>query len=538
MLLPPRTHGWLRNHLYPRWLDLILLWQCWTLDWRNPRLNSNTNRSCSWQLLNTTMLPQTTSFVIPNLLLETGAIWKKALLPCETSLLPLMSTLARFFGIRLMPRLFVALLLSPSVLSLNRLNKLPPTTARPVDMAIAPYKLISLLPFSSLPMNKKYGDFETPTQTHLTPSSLSLRICFPISYWGPDSWNPTFSPSLRDLHGATVDRLGLHPHAWHFLCFISCAFHPSRLPMHRRCRLDRPPTLHPLQYFSFVLKQLLLIMLCGVLLFVLPYIFLPIGWLRVMFVCVKILWWEDWAVVFDDWLNHLGGIDERPWVGIAVFDLVFFFLKLVFWFLALRWFLIIPLSYFLAPIFSFELFGLKVFFSFGFCLKTLFPHIHSPRYIIFLHFLIRIYTCGGFPRLGPLRWPLWEFFAFSGFLEFGFLFFLVHFIFVNSSRAHIGFGNCGFLFSFTPCLLSFLPCFALFVLLFALLFFRFYSNHEGNEVTMSTPLRSYEVTKLNDVMSKAIFFYLSIFHSCLLTWTQFFLALFLFCFDFFIRLMR
>jgi len=30
-------------------------------------------------------------------------------------------------------------------------------------------------------------------------------------------------------------------------------------------------------------------------------------------------------VVFDDLLNHLGGIDERPWVGIAVFDLVFFF---------------------------------------------------------------------------------------------------------------------------------------------------------------------------------------------------------------------
>jgi len=61
-----------------------------------------------------------------------------------------------------------------------------------------------------------------------------------------------------------------------------------------------------------------------------------------------------------------------------------------------------------------------------------------------------------------------------------------------------------FFFPFPPAFLNF----ALFVFCFSPCssFFLFYSNHEGNEVTMSTPLRSYEVTKLNDVMSKAISF--------------------------------
>lgn len=106
---------------------------------------------------------------------------------------------------------------------------------------------------------------------------------------------------------------------------------------------------------------------------------------------------KGWAVVFDGWLNRLGGIGERTRVGIAVFFYFIFYcfeIGLLIFSLALV-FVIFP---FLAPIFLFELFGLKFFV---FCLK-LFPHIHSPRYIIFFHFLIRIYTCGGLPRLVPV----------------------------------------------------------------------------------------------------------------------------------------
>ena len=168
-------------------------------------------------------------------------------------------------------------------------------------------------------------------------------------------------------------------------------------------------------------------------------------------------------------------------------------------------------SYFI----SLELFGLKFFSLFFFCLKTLFSsHTFSTVYY-FSSFLDKDIYLWRVTQVWSLYGGLFEFFAFSGFFEF--CFFPYRFIFVNSSRAHIGSGNGGFLFFFFPfCFLS-LPCFALFICLSPCSFFFFYSNHEGNEVTMSTPLRSYEVTKLHDVMSKAISFMSISFHSCLLT---------------------
>jgi len=33
---------------------------------------------------------------------------------------------------------------------------------------------------------------------------------------------------------------------------------------------------------------------------------LPVGWLRVMFVCVKILWWKGWVVVFWWFIESFG----------------------------------------------------------------------------------------------------------------------------------------------------------------------------------------------------------------------------------------
>jgi len=107
------------------------------------------------------------------------------------------------------------------------------------------------------------------------------------------------------------------------------------------------------------------------------------------------------------------------------------------------------------------------------------------------------------------------------------VFFLpLHFIFVNSSRAHIGFGNCGFLFSFTPCLLSFFALLCLVCFAFRLAFFIYFIPI--TKVTRLRCLRRYEATKLRSLTTLWVRWSFGYFHSCLLTWTQFFLAFFFF----------
>lgn len=81
---------------------------------------------------------------------------------------------------------------------------------------------------------------------------------------------------------------------------------------------------------------------------------------------VKILWWKDWVVVFwwliesfgRHWWKALG------WHSGFLISFSFFEIGLLIFSFCVGFLLF--LSYFLAPIFSFELFGLKFFFLFWF----------------------------------------------------------------------------------------------------------------------------------------------------------------------------
>jgi len=134
------------------------------------------------------------------------------------------------------------------------------------------------------------------------------------------------------------------------------------------------------------------------------------------------------------------------------------------------------------------------FFFFWFLFKNSFSSLTFSTVYYFSSFLDKDIYLWQVPQVGPFTVAsLRVFFAFSGFFEFCFFFFPFHFIFVNSSRAHIGFGNGGFLFSFTPCLLSFLPC------LFCFSPCYFFSFIPITKVTRLRCLRRYEATKLRSL---------------------------------------
>lgn len=145
-----------------------------------------------------------------------------------------------------------------------------------------------------------------------------------------------------------------------------------------------------------------------------PSILPPIGRLRVTCLYVEILWWKRWVVVFDDWLNHLGGFGsllfsfrggsstDPGWHSGCFLSAWFFFeiCLLIFSFALI----------FLSSCFSFEHFGLVWFWFFLFKNSFLAYILHGI--IFFFHFLIRIYIpVAGFPGWSPspLRRPFWVF---------------------------------------------------------------------------------------------------------------------------------
>jgi len=97
----------------------------------------------------------------------------------------------------------------------------------------------------------------------------------------------------------------------------------------------------------------------------------------------------------------LGGIDERPWVGIAVFDLVFFFsfcFEIGLLILALRWFFSFL---FFSSYFFVWAFRIEVFFFFWLLFKNSFSsHTFSTVYY-FSSFLDKDIYLWRVPQVGP-----------------------------------------------------------------------------------------------------------------------------------------